>query len=145
MENVYYPFRSVGQLIAYYLLNNPARSKSINILEPEGGNKPRSFVHVQDEHGRISTFEDQHAFWCLLAGVIDKALKAQSYECARVFKDLRMDLDRTKTPSVKEYSKWTGRSPRYIHACIKRTNIELERLARVEELLPPADKYDTDN
>ena len=45
MEEVHLPeteplFVSVNQAIGYYLGANPARAKSLNLLEPEGGCKP---------------------------------------------------------------------------------------------------------
>lgn len=39
MESVHKPFETVYKALWFFLLNNPARSKSLNLLEPDTGYK----------------------------------------------------------------------------------------------------------
>jgi hypothetical protein len=120
-----YPFRSVGQGLAFYNGANPARAISINLLEPE-------------RRGRSQRAEDGSDLWAATTLAIAAALDGESPE-ARLCFGLRNFGDRTGQKAPEDIAKKIGRSVRTVRRHIARIRDAVEAEFVRRQLLAPLD------
>lgn len=113
----FYPFKSLGHCFSYYNESNPARARSVNMLEPERGHKPTC-----PDFSGLSPKD-------LFAGVafsIHAGLKSVDREHRRVWA-LRNIGPRIYQHGVEDIAKKLGRSISWTYAALKLTNQRIER------------------
>ena len=115
-ENSAIKFKSPYLAILYYNTKNPARVKSINLLEPEGGSK-HSYDPLDPRH--------PHRRWAAIAIAISATLKSFPKEQAWAYA-LRNIGDRQSQLSIEEISHSLGKSPKTIYRWLKQIEDELD-------------------
>jgi hypothetical protein len=127
------PFRSVGHCLTYATLNNPARLKPINLLEPEGGGSG----HAADFSGDTP----MELFSSILHG-ITCVLESKCTEAVVAF-ELKYKGDRTEAYSVEDIAETLHRSTKTIYRYLNQIHDDLEREFARRELIefeaPPND------
>lgn len=120
-----HPFSSVHQALNYFMYSNPARSRELNIIEPEGGCKP-SFEQFSGGHP-----QDLWASVCkALQGVLEDSRHAE-----RVAFELYYLHKAPEHMGKKEIAKEMGIDPRAFGRMLNRLEDELIR----RELVQPPD------
>lgn len=126
LENVYNaPFLSVGHALGFWNRNNPARMKSINLLEPEGRSTSPG-EHCHDD------------LWASILGAMQHVLKTHDSFSAVAFK-LRNIGDREGHWSVQDIARFLHVSPRRLYRALDKIYDELETEMIRRGLLDPAE------
>lgn len=122
------PFSSFHSALEFYILNNPARQRSHNPLEPTGGCKP-AFKHFEGGH--------PDDIWASLARGLDQALAAVNALERRGFEAYWLK----KAPPKwiwEDYAKHFHTDPRSFRRAVRRAKERVEdEFARRELIDPP--------
>lgn len=111
-----YPFESFFQVIGFYLFNNPARARYINLLEVDR-NTPYSMDWLDEGHPNYR--------WSIICQELDKTLRDYPHDQRQAF------IDRYLRPidqclAVEEIAEANGRSERTIFYWIGKIRTDLE-------------------
>lgn len=129
MEEVYFPFESTHKAIEYYNQNNPARARSINLLEPEGSSR---------RIGEQFSGEHPHDIFVSLVHALEYTLIIHSDpQMHIVFKLYHLHLPKAAPrPSIKEVAKAVGVSPKKVRSWLDKLESTLERELIRRQLVP---------
>ena len=123
-----YPFNSVAQAIAFLNLNNPARQRFPNLLEPEFGNN----CYHEDFSGH-----SPRDLWASVAAGVFQVLKDQPYE-SRVIWITWHRLEKPAKYSIEDLAKDAKKDVRKIYRILKEVREELESELFRRGLLNPS-------
>lgn len=130
-----YPFKTEYQVIAFYLAMNPARAKSVNLLEPERG---YSSDDPRPDGIRIAAGESD-IMWAACCKAINRTLSEQNTERALAFTYRFLYPRDQYDTSFENIAKHLGVKP----DCIKRwcgfVRADLRETCRRMGILPPPD------
>lgn len=121
-----YPFNSVGQALAFLNLNNPARQRFPNLLEPEFGN-----TYHDDFSG-----DSPRDLWASVAAAVFNVLKDQPYESRLIW----VTWHRNSKPasySLEDLALDSKKPIRQIYRILKEVREELESELFRRGLLDP--------
>jgi hypothetical protein len=128
-----YIFMSVGQAISYFNNKNPARARSVNLLEPEFGNK-QSAEHFSGNHP-----DDIYASVChAIQRVLDMYGDRQ---VTRIFK-LHWIGSREGCLAKEEIAKVEHMSVNRVRRILRDISSELEMELARRELMPNPEDFD---
>jgi DNA-directed RNA polymerase specialized sigma24 family protein len=121
-----YPFSTFYQVIGFYLFNNPARQRSINLLETDR-NTPYTLDWLDEGHPNYR--------WAIIAQELNKTLKDYPHEQRQAF------IDRYLRPSeqclaAEDIAIAIGKSPRVVYYWISKIRTDLEIRFAQRGLMP---------
>lgn len=111
-----YPFNSLGHALSFLNENNPARSKSVNLLEPDRGPRPT----FEDFSGR-----SPRDLWAGVLFSVRRALKYQTRERRQAWA-LRNIGPRQHHLAAEEIAEKLSVSTRWVYSAIREINDDLE-------------------
>lgn len=127
----HYPFNSVGQALAFLNLNNPARQRFPNLLEPEFGN-----CYHDDFSG-----QSPRDLWASVAAGVFTVLKDQPY-LSRLIWVKRNRGDSSGQLAVEDIATEVGVTKNQVYRILKEVREELESELFRRGLLNPVSMDD---
>lgn len=124
-----FPFHSLGHALSFLNENNPARAKSINLLEPDRGPRPV----FEDFSGR-----SPRDLWAGVLYAVRKTLKYHSGKRGNAW-TLRNIGNRDHHLSAEEIAKQLGSSLSWVYSAIREINDDLEEELAFRGFLEPRD------
>lgn len=121
-------FTSVFDVIRYAASQNPARAKSVNVLQDD----------------RTAPPADGDLVWLACHGAVTSALRACSYEERFAFTVYYLGSRHNKTDdeiSLPAIGKTVGRSERTVRRWLNKIVEEIERISVSRELIPVPDNH----
>lgn len=112
-----FPFHSLGHCLSYLNESNPARAKSVNLLEPDRVSRPV----FPDFSGR-----SPRDLWAGVTYSVRNALKGKHEEKIKAW-SLRNLGERNKQLSAEEIASRIGYSLSWVYSALREINDDLER------------------
>lgn len=126
-----YRFQSAHQALEWFNNNNPARSKSLNLIEAEVRSKP-SFEALSGAH--------PWDIWASICAALHKVLSDHGQRGQVIF-DLLYRGDRTERLAKEDISSRFGVTRRRVNQLIRQMMDEFELELIRRELIPPLHRY----
>lgn len=148
-----YRFTNFYQILDFAIYCNPARAKSVNLLEVEKTSKRATFFVSAyiPLTGKVLTIEDENGLWAYICGVIDRTFKALGPNSPRVKvfrmvylfpREYRLGPEQIADGDYPAYVPKHMRvscSLRMVYYYLKDVREDLESQFRAVNLLPPND------
>jgi hypothetical protein len=131
---ILYRFQSVHQALEWFNNNNPARCKSLNLIECEIKSKPTADVFTGSHPADV---------WASICAALHKILRDHGYRAQVIF-NLLYRGDRTERLAKEDIAQRFSVSKRQVNRLIREITDELEKELVRRELVPPLHRYFTD-
>lgn len=134
-----YRFDSVSQVLSFLQFHNPARQKSINLLERESYSQPEYFsVEVSGKNGETEIIEDSAALWCVIHLLVQSTFKLMGAPNSVEVKAFYLwRLHPSRRPALDDLAAELGKSERTVKRYIRQVREELDFSFQKAGLLPP--------
>lgn len=124
-----FPFNSLGHALSFLNENNPARSKSVNLLEPDRGPRPT----FEDFSGR-----SPRDLWAGVLFAVGRALRYQNADRREAW-TLRNIGSRQQHLAAEEIAERLGSSTSWVYSALREINDDLEQELVFRGYLEPRD------